>query len=324
VVAEESDNEPVLTDEEIEALVEHAQEGGFDDGEFRIHDFSAGESLTLSKWSELEGLHRNHAEALGKALSAAFDLEISVEAQASSYAIARDLLIGFPQRICLVSTHIGPFEEESHLLISGETLSFLVNQYFGGASVTPPKLTAKVTPSEQRIGERVAREYLRTMAEIWVDRLPLQMNDLYVDVTPDRFSLIPEDIGFAVFDFELSMGDVHRSRTQLLIPFDSLEGQSGALVPAKKVIQEDPDAATWEPQLRSTITDVSVEVCGSIDAIETTIKSLLAMKVGTTIPIEEPDAMALLLNGRAVAHGRYGAHEGLKAMQFTHFKERES
>jgi flagellar motor switch protein FliM len=90
------------------------------------------------------------------------------------------------------------------------------------------------------------------------------------------------------------------------------------------VIQEDPDAATWEPQLRSTITDVSVEVCGSIDAIETTIKSLLAMKVGTTIPIEEPDAMALLLNGRAVAHGRYGAHEGLKAMQFTHFKERES
>ena len=323
-MAEESDNEPVLTDEEIEALVEHAQEGGFDDGEFRIHDFSAGESLTLSKWSELEGLHRNHAEALGKALSAAFDLEISVEAQASSYAIARDLLIGFPQRICLVSTHIGPFEEESHLLISGETLSFLVNQYFGGASVTPPKLTAKVTPSEQRIGERFAREYLRTMAEIWVDRLPLQMNDLYVDVTPDRFSLIPEDIGFAVFDFELSMGDVHRSRTQLLIPFDSLEGQSGALVPAKKVIQEDPDAATWEPQLRSTITDVSVEVCGSIDAIETTIKSLLAMKVGTTIPIEEPDAMALLLNGRAVAHGRYGAHEGLKAMQFTHFKERES
>ena len=323
-MVEESDNEPVLTDEEIEALVEHAQEGGFDDGEFRIHDFSAGESLTLSKWSELEGLHRNHAEALSKALSVAFDLDISVEAQASSYAVARDLLIGFPQRMCLVSTPIGPFEEESHLLVSGETLSFLVNQYFGGGSVTPPKLTAKVTPSEQRLGERVAREYLRTMAEIWVDRLPLQMSDLYIDVTPDRFSLIPADTGFAVFEFELSVGDAHQSRTQLLIPFDSLEAKSEALMPAKKVVQEDPDAATWEPQLRSTITDVSVEVRGSIDAIETTIKSLLAMKVGMTIPIEEPDAMSLRLNGRAVAHGRYGAHEGLKAMQFTHFKERES
>ena len=323
-MVEESDNEPVLTDEEIEALVEHAQEGGFDDGEFRIHDFSAGESLTLSKWSELEGLHRNHAEALSKALSVAFDLDISVEAQASSYAVARDLLIGFPQRMCLVSTPIGPFEEESHLLISGETLSFLVNQYFGGGSVTPPKLTAKVTPSEQRLGERVAREYLRTMAEIWVDRLPLQMSDLYVDVTPDRFSLIPADTGFAVFEFELSVGDVHQSRTQLLIPFYSLEAKSEALMPAKKVVQEDPNATSWEPQLRSTITDVSVEVRGSIAAIETTIKSLLAMKVGMTIPIEEPDEMSLQLKGRAVAHGRYGTHEGLKAMQFTHFKERES
>ena len=69
---------------------------------------------------------------------------------------------------------------------------------------------------------------------------------------------------------------------------------------------------------------MKVEVQGAVDAIETTIKSLLAMKVGMTIPIDEPDAMSLLLNGRAIAHGRYGAHDGLKAMQFTQFKERES
>ena len=121
----------------------------------------------------------------------------------------------------------------------------MANQDFGGSSVTSPKLTAKVTPSEQRIGERGAREYLRTRDEIWVDRLPLQMSDLYVDVTPDRFSLIPEDVGFGVFDFEVSFGDAHRSRTQLLIPFDSLEAHSSALMPAKKVVPADPAAGTW-------------------------------------------------------------------------------
>lgn len=323
-MAEESDNEPILTDEEIEALVEHAQDGGFDDGEFRIHDFGAGESLTLSKWSELEGLHRNHAEVLGKALSSAFDLEVSIEAQPSYFVIAQDLLTSFPQRLCLVSAHIGPFQEESHLLVTGDTLSFLVNQYFGGGSVNTPKLTSKVTPSEQRIGERVAREFLRTMAEIWVDRLPLQMGDLYVDVTPDRFSLIPSDVGFTVFDFELAIGEEHKSHVKLLIPFADLDEHSHALVPKKREVPEHPDAATWEPQLRATLPDVKVEVHGAIDAIETTIKSLLAMKVGMTIPIDEPDSMSLLLNGRAVAHGRYGAHDGLKAMQFTQFKERES
>ena len=323
-MVEEPDNEPILTDEEIEALVEHAQDGGFDDGEFRIHDFSAGESLTLSKWSELEGLHRNHAEALEKALGSAFDLELSVESEPSTFANAQDLLTSFPQRLCLVSTHIGPFEEESHLLLSGDTLSFLVNQYFGGAGVSAPKLTTKVTPSEQRVGERVAREFLRTMAEIWVDRMPLQMNDLYVDVTPDRFALIPSDVGFAVFGFRISVPELHDGEIRLLVPFDSLQVESSAFIPKQKELPEHPEAAMWEPQLRATLPDVSIEVRGSIDAIETTIKSLLAMKVGMTIPIDEPDAMSLLLNGRAVAHGRYGAHEGLKAMQFTQFKERES
>ena len=323
-MAEDSDNEPTLTDEEIEALVEHAQDGGFDDGEFRIHDFGAGESLTLSKWSELDGLHRNHAEALEKTFSSAFDLEFSVEPQPSSFASAKDLHTSFPQRLCLISAQIGPFEDESHLVIPGDTLSFLVNQYFGGGSVSPPKLNSKVTPSEQRIGERVARDFLRTMTEIWVDRLPLKMGDLYVDVTPDRFALIPSDVGYAVFEFRIAVPELHESDIRLLVPFDSLEAQSEALIPRQREVQQHPEAAMWEPQLRATLPDVSVEVRGSIDAIDTTIQSLLAMKVGMTIPIDEPDAMSLLLNGRAVAHGRYGAHDVLKAMQFTNFKVRES
>jgi flagellar motor switch protein FliM len=322
-VAEESDKEPILTDDEIEALVEHAEEGGFDDGEFRIHDFGAGESLTLSKWVELEGLHVNHAEALQKALTASFDIELTVAAGLSTFATAKDLSAAFPHRLCVVSTTVSPFTEECHLIVPGETLTFLVNQYFGGASVAPPKLTSKVTPSEQRIGERVAREFLRIMAEIWVDRCPLQLGDLYVDVTPDRFTLVPGDTGFAVFRFDIEIVDKHEGMIQLLVPFESLEAQSQAFLPRKREVPENADAPTWEPQLRATLPDVSVEVRGSIDAIETTIQSLLAMKVGMTIPIDEPDGMSLLLGGRAVAVGRYGAHEGLKAMQFTNFREHD-
>jgi len=323
-VAEESDNDPVLTDEEIEALVEHAEDGAFDDGEFRAHDFSAGESLTLSKWSELEGLHRSHADVLGKALSSTFDVDLTAEAKPSRFVSARELLASFPQRLCLVSASIGPFAQESHLLVTGDTLTFLVNQYFGGGSVTPPTLTSKVTPSEQRIGERVAKEFLRTMSEIWADRLPLQMGDLYVDVTPDRFALIPGDVGFAEFEFSISVPEQHESVIRLLVPFDELDAQSDALVPRQKEVAVSSDMSLWEPRLRARLPDVTVDVRGSINEIETTIKSLLAMKVGMTIPIDEPDAMSLILNGRVVAEGRYGAHEGLKAMQFTQFKEHKS
>ena len=135
--------------------------------------------------------------------------------------------------------------------------------------------------------------------------------------------MLPSDTGFVVFQLDMAIGDDHRSSLQLLLPFKDLEAHSEAFLPRKKEIPQSSENAMWESELRATLPDVVVEVCGSIDAIETTIKNLLAMRVGVTIPIEEPDAMSLLLNDRAVAQGRYGAHEGLKAMQFTNFKERE-
>ena len=90
-MSEEPENDTVLTEEEIEALVEHAEEGGFDDGQFRVHDFSAGESLALSKWLELNRLIESHAEALQKAFSSMFDIEVVVEAELPRYLPAPSL-----------------------------------------------------------------------------------------------------------------------------------------------------------------------------------------------------------------------------------------
>ena len=63
-MSDDTAKDEVLTSEEIEALVERASEPGFDDGEFRAHDFSAGQSLSMSKWTELRLLLDKHAEAL--------------------------------------------------------------------------------------------------------------------------------------------------------------------------------------------------------------------------------------------------------------------
>ena len=41
-MSDETAKDEVLTSEEIEALVERANEPGFDDGEFRAHDFGVG------------------------------------------------------------------------------------------------------------------------------------------------------------------------------------------------------------------------------------------------------------------------------------------
>jgi len=320
-VSDQQDKQPVLTDEEIEALVDHASTGGgFDDGQFRSHDFGAGEALTLARWTDLEGLLRAHAEALEALFDHSFSLEVTVEPFAPLYTTVRDLLPAMPERLVLISTDIGPLEGESHLEFPGAMLSFLVNQYFGGGGMETPTMSGKVTPSEQRLGERLGKDVLRTMTEIWADRLSIAPGDLYIDITPDRLALTPGDVGYVVLTFRVTAGELFEGDFRIMLPFEGLEPYQATLKPRVRQAEEAVHEPEWETRLQKAIPDISVEVSGVMTQIETTVRNLLAMRVGMVIPIPEPEQIRLTVDDRSLARGGYGAHEGNRAVQITQFE----
>jgi len=324
-VSDADDNQPVLTEEEIEALVDHAAtDGGFDDGQFKTHDFGAGEALTLAKWSELEGLLRAHAEALESVLLRNFGQTVTVEPFAPMFARVGELLPAMSERLSLVTTDIQPLEGESHLELPGALLSFLVNQYFGGASVASPKLSGKVTPSEQRLGERLAKDILRTLVEIWSDRLVLEPGDLYIDITTDRLALLPADMGYVVLTYLITCGSEYRGEFRILLPYDAMELQASRLMPPRREVEAPVAEPEWEANLQSAIPQIGVEVSGVVSLVETSLRNLLALKVGTVLPINEPQRVQLTVEGQGLAMGSYGAHEGRRAVQISEFAGSES
>jgi flagellar motor switch protein FliM len=314
----------VLTSEEIEALVERASEPGFDDGEFRTHDFSGGPSLSMSKWTELRLLLDKHAEALKAVLTSEFGVQITVDVKTIEFGAAGELLVEFPQRLCLISTPTEPFDTELHLLLPGELLTTLVNHYFGGGSQPAPMMPSRVTPSEQRIGERVSKTFFRAMSEIWSDRFPLTFGDLFIDITPDRFSMLPKSLGLAVIPFEVSINDSESHVVRLLIPFDALEAHEESFIPKTSAEPSATSYSAWEPEIRAVLPEVSVEVRGELCELKATLRTLLQMQVGTTIPIGEPSEVELFSEADSIAVGRYGAFDGFKAMQFIRFREDKS
>jgi flagellar motor switch protein FliM len=314
----------VLTSEEIEALVERASEPGFDDGEFRAHDFSGGPSLSMSKWTELRLLLDKHAEALKAVLTSEFGVQITVDVKTIEFGAAGELLVEFPQRLCLISTPTEPFDTELHLLLPGELLTTLVNHYFGGGSQPAPMMPSRVTPSEQRIGERVSKTFFRAMSEIWSDRFPLTFGDLFIDITPDRFSMLPKSLGWAVIPFEVSINDSESHVVRLLIPFDALEAHEESFMPKTSAEPSATSYSAWEPEIRAVLPEVSVEVRGELCELKATLRTLLQMQVGTTIPIGEPSEVELFSEADSIAVGRYGAFDGFKAMQFIRFREDKS
>ena len=98
-MSDDTAKDEVLTSEEIEALVERASEPGFDDGEFRAHDFSGGPSLSMSKWTELRLLLDKHAEALKGVLTSEYGVQITVDVKTIEFGAAGELLMEFPERL---------------------------------------------------------------------------------------------------------------------------------------------------------------------------------------------------------------------------------
>ena len=323
-MSDDTAKDEVLTSEEIEALVERASEPGFDDGEFRAHDFSAGQSLSMSKWTELRLLLDKHAEALTGLLSSEFGVQITVGVRGIEFGTAGELIMEFPERLCLISTPTEPFDTELHFLLPGELLTTLVNHYFGGGSLPAPMMPSRVTPSEQRIGERVSKTFFRAMSEIWSDRFPLTFGDLFIDITPDRFSMLPKSMGLAVFPFEVSISDNESNVIRMLIPFDALEAYEESFMPRTAAEPSATNYSAWEPEIRAALPEVRLEVRGELCELKATLRTLLQMQVGTTIPISEPSEVELFSEADSIAVGRYGAFEGFKAMQFIRFRDEKS
>ena len=69
------------------------------------------------------------------------------------------------------------------------------------------------------------------MSEIWSDRLSIEFGDLFIDITPDRFAMLPKAEGFAVIPFQIAVGDKRDYLINLLVPFDALEAHEQSLMP---------------------------------------------------------------------------------------------
>ena len=189
-------------------------------------------------------------------------MQITVGVRGIEFGTAGELIMEFPERLCLISTPTEPFDTELHFLLPGELLTTLVNHYFGGGSLPAPMMPSRVTPSEQRIGERVSKTFFRAMSEIWSDRFPLTFGDLFIDITPDRFSMLPKSMGLAVFPFEVSISNNESHVIRMLIP-DAPEAYEESFVPRTAAEPSATRYSAWEPEIRAALPEVRLEVRAS-------------------------------------------------------------
>jgi flagellar motor switch protein FliM len=321
-------SDELLTEGELDALMESVDDGAStvdasDDGEYRRFDFTAREQSLLREFTTLPSLLERQAEALAKALESAFSIEFNVTAEAPALQTVNDTLAGLEKLVAVTSTTLSPLAGSSFAVSPASLLSFAVNAYFGGRSISAPANTERgpLTPTELRIAERINQIGFVSLVETWSDKLPLEADEMQTLGVADRLEALPRSEQLLQLQFTLSV-DENKHRLRLLLPFASLEPYRVRFAPPKKSYDL-AGGVSWEPFFRRELPVIELEVAGVLATRTIALADLLELREGAVLPIPAPASVVLQVEDLTLGEGRYGSHEGNKAVQLERLAKQQ-
>jgi len=314
------DEEDVLTEGEIDALMESVDEGqepsdASDDGEYRRVDFGAREHTVLREFTALTALQERQGELFEKAIDDAFSLEFELQPQAPSLVSVGDALAALDPAVAVTTTQLGPLQEPSYVVTPASLLSLVVNAYFGGGIVAGPEDREQLTPTELRLAERFAGLQLATMVTAWQDKLPLDASEAATLGVPDRLEMLPLSDMLLRLGFTLRTGEFE-SWTCIFLPFDEIEPYRSRFAPPRRKAEAEP-TDSWEPHFRRELPGIEVELAAVLADQPISLADLLELRTGSVLPLEPPEQVRLRVDDVTLAEGRYGVYEDMKAVQLT-------
>lgn len=312
-------SDDVLTEGEIDALMESVDDGtsaadAADDGQFRRFDFSAREQSLLREFTALGPLVERHADMLGKALESSFSIEFLVRAETPALVSVADAVASLERSVAVTTTSLAPLPGPVFCTAPATLLSFVVNAYFGGGSGAPQANSrTSLTPTELRMGGRIAEFQVASITEAWREKLSLEAGELATMGVPDRLEMLPSSDILLSLGFSLTVGEF-TSTLHMLMPFAALEPYRARFAPPKK--KEEPvDGQSWEPFFRRELPGIELEIAGVLTTQSIALADLLELQAGAVIPLANTEAVSLNIENVTLAEGSYGSFDGLKAVQ---------
>ena len=131
--------------------------------------------------------------------------------------------------------------------------------------------------------------------------------------TPDKLEAQPARDVALLIGFDITAGEF-RGQLQLALPLAALESHRERFAPPRRSAETGPG---WEPYFRRELRAVPLELTGVLCTRDYALADLLALRVGSVLPLEMPADVELLVEGEPFARGSYGSHEGRKAIKIT-------
>ena len=136
-------SEEVLSENEVDALMESSRDDEVffaDDSarEYRRFDITAREQGTVNRMGALAAILERQDELIHHGLVKQLSTDMAVKCQAPRVFSVSEAIAALPEGLVLVALNLKPLAGDAFLVISLNTLSYLVHRYFGGGNTKPP------------------------------------------------------------------------------------------------------------------------------------------------------------------------------------------
>ncbi len=314
--------DPVLTDDEKEALLE-----GMSTGEIEVHSnkgpayaevkpFEIGPRARISSRSypRLQHLNQEFAGRLTRQAEALLNAEATVtyvNTETCSYSSACEQNDGLS---LIVEFSPKPLEGSALISLGARTVGNLVETFFGGQGNEPSTCdAASFTPGEMSVATLFGEAVLSVITDVWNPIAAVAPEVVGKHLSSGVIDSV--DAGDTVINsaFRLAI-DEETEVFHVLWPLNTI----ASLVPVLEGQKRDRDAtedARWARSLRSSVTDTVVRISSDVGRTRMTLGAIAGLAPGDVLTIGNPRQGTVRARNVPILNGRFGVHDGRYAIE---------
>ncbi len=296
----------VLSEDEVDALLNDENTVQDDDSEPRVIDFTSQERVVRGQFPVLERIHERFAQKYIASIYNLMSKEIEIKIEDLKILKFSEYMSSLKTPSSINIIRILPLRGKALVVFDPELVYTLVENYFGGDGRFKMNLEEReFTISEQRIVDSVMELMFKDLQEAWSPIMKLDFETVAHEMNPQMVNVnAPTDI-LLISTFVAQFSETQKGTFALALPYSMLEPVREQLNISAAHSDDDIDP-NWISALETQVMSVPLMLSSTLAQTTMTLREMSNIKVGDVIPLEIPETVTLYIEELPRFTAKYG------------------
>ena len=323
-MSESQTEDPVLTDDEREALLDGVESGEIEvqatDGPkyALVTDFevTSRNRIVTNSYPRLQTINRKLAAYISKAGSLLLNKKVELVSGVLTGSTWGEFCEQSTAAALIFEFSSKPLEGTAVIYVQQNVVSHIVESFYGGSSENLPRHEAEIfTPGEMSVTSLFCEQIINGIAETWQGSIALETGRTGMHRSTDNVEIIESGAKVISAEFEIYF-EGEQSCFHIVWPVSTLSSVLPILEGQKR--DRDPvEDARWEQVIRSRLPDARVDISTYVGRARMSLRAVNELAAGDIIDIDNPRHGTVFADDVALLEGRFGVHDGCYAIETT-------